>query len=131
MGLIFQLVASLLSWISEITGLSYEAINIIVYYIIVPFIFLLLVDKLIKKHYFKIGFSIIVLVSLLIIKDFESFSRHLFNISVQFLKWFDIIGWNYTVASVIICVILPFVAFIVLVYYIYKEKIRSFADKHL
>jgi len=129
MGIIFQLVVFLLSWISEITGLSYKAVNIVVYFIFVPFIFLHLIDRLFKKHYLKIGFSILVLISILIIRDFEAFSRQLFDLSVRFLNWFDIIGWNYTVASVIICVIIPFILFIALFYFAYKEKIKSIYKK--
>lgn len=104
----------LLYWLSDLTGLSYKAINIVVYYIIAPFVFLFLIDRIIKKHYFKIGFTIVVVIALLIIKDFELFSRKLFDLSVDFLNLFEIIGMNYTVASVVICVIIPTIAFVLL-----------------
>ena len=129
MDTVFQLVVIFLSWLSEITGLSYKAINIVVYFIITPFIFFFLIDKLIKRHYLKIGFLAIVFVSLLIIRDFEAFSGGLFDLSVRFLKWFNVIGWNYTVASVIICVVIPVIAFLVLFYFAYREKIKKLIEK--
>jgi hypothetical protein len=125
---IFNLVVALLFWLSDITGLSYKAINIVVYFIFTPFIFLHLIDRLIKKHYLKIVFSILVVILLVIIKDFEKFSKNLFDFCVRFLQWFKIIGWNYTVASVIICLIVPFIAFIVLFYFAYRKKIKSIID---
>jgi hypothetical protein len=131
MNTIFEIVYYLLCWLSGITGLSYKAINIVVFFIIIPFIFLILIDRLIKKHYLKIGFTVIVLILLLIIKDFEVFSRQLFDICVKFLQWFKAIGWNYTVASVIICVFIPLVAFILLFYYAYREKIKYLLHKLL
>jgi hypothetical protein len=129
MNTIFQIVYLLLVWLSEVTGLSYRATNIVVYFIIIPFVYLLLADKLLKKHYLKIGFSILVLILLLIIKDFEVFSSQLFDLSVKFLLWFQIIGWNYTVASVIICVVIPLIAFLVLIYFAYWKRMKLALDK--
>ena len=128
MNAVFDLVFLLLSWLSSITGLSYKAINIIAYYIVIPLIYLHLIDRLNGKHYFKIAFSIFIIISLLIIKDFEVFSQHLFDLSVKFLNWFNIIGWNYVEASVIICVLIPLILFIVLFYYAYKVRIKSFIN---
>jgi len=124
MDTIFQIVYYLLVWLSDLTGLSYRAINIVVYFIIIPFVYFHLADKLIKKHYLKIGFSILVFILLLVIKDFEAFSSKLFDLSVKFLLWFQIIGWNYTVASVIICVIIPLIAFLILFYFAYWKRIK-------
>jgi hypothetical protein len=129
MNTIFQIVYFLLVWLSDLTGLSYRAVNIVVYFIIIPFVYLHLADKLIKKHYLKIGFSILVLILLLIIKDFEIFSSQLFDLSVKFLLWFQIIGWNYTVASVIICVIIPLIAFFVLFYFAYGKRMKLVLEK--
>jgi len=124
MNTIFQIVYLILVWLSDLTGLSYRAINIVVYFIVIPLVYLHLIDNLLKKHYLKIGFSILVLILLLIINDFEVFSDRLFDLSVKFLLWFKVIGWNYTVASVIICVIIPLIAFLVLFYFAYWKRIK-------
>lgn len=130
MNEIFVLVYSILEGISKITGLSYNEINIIVYYIIVPFVYLSLFDKLFKKHYCKIGFSIAVILFLIFVKDFSFFSDDLFDKSVRFLQWFEVIGWNYIVASVIICVIVPFVTLMFLLYFVYRSKINLLINKY-
>ncbi len=107
MNFIFAIVYEVLKWLSWATALTYREINIVAYFIVIPFLFLLLIDRLLKAHYLKISFSVITVVSLLIIDDFEEFSNLWFDRSVVFLNWFDIIGWNYIEASVIICVALP------------------------
>jgi hypothetical protein len=126
MDFIFKIVFVLLMLIADMTGLSYEAINIIVYYIVIPFVFIYMIDLIIKKHYLKIGFAIFVLVSLLLIDNFEKFSKHLFDLSVIFLNWFKIIGLDYLMASVVICVLIPFIVFIFLLYLINKERIDTY-----
>ncbi len=119
---IFQLVGEFLQWLADTTGFTYTEINIIVYYIIAPFIFLYQLDKIIGKNYLKIGFTIFVVVGVLLIKDFQSFSNHLFDYSVNFLKWFAVFGLSYIQASVVICVILPIVILIALQYLIIKKR---------
>jgi len=107
MDIIFQIVYTALKWISLLTGFTYNEINIIVYYIIIPFIFLHQLDKLFRFHYLKIGFALFTFLTILLVDDFEVFSNWLFQKSVDFLKWFDLIGLNYVQASVVICVFLP------------------------
>ena len=43
-----------------------------------------------------------------------------FQKSVDFLLWFRRIGWNYIVSSVIICVVVPIIIYIELIYAIIK-----------
>ena len=96
------------------------AINIVVYYYTIPFIFIVMIDKIWGMHYLKIGYLIVVIVSLLLIKDFEKFSELLFHKSENFLRSFSVIGWNYEFASVVICVFLPFAIIFLLSYYIFQ-----------
>lgn len=121
---VFDLVYQILKWFSDLSGFTYREINIIVYFIIVPFFFLHLIDRIVGKNYFKIGFSLVSIVSLLIIQDFESFSETMFDASVRFLKWFEIIGWNYTETSVIICVLFPLVLTVGLIYFGRAKRIE-------
>ncbi|PHS62238.1 MAG: hypothetical protein COB12_10985 [Flavobacterium sp.] len=118
----FDVVYKLLKWASKVTGLTYHEINIIVYFIIIPVIFIILIDRIFKTHKLKIGFGIILLITLLSISDFKLFSTIIFNKSVAFLKWFSIIGLNYIQASVIICVIIPVIILGILFYKSKKRK---------
>ena len=118
MKLLFIIVRDLLQSLADISRLSYMAINIIVYYYTIPFIFIVMIDKIWGIHYLKIGYLIVVIVSLFLIKDFENFSELLFYKSENFLRSFSVIGWNYEFASVVICVFLPLVIILVLSYFV-------------
>ena len=125
MDYIFEFVAEFLVWLSEISGFSYKEINIIVYFMVIPLIYLYLIDRLIKKHYFKIGFLISIVCFFIFIKDFEKFSVKLFDGSVAFLNWFAIIGWNYIEASVIICVVFPLILLFSLLFLVYRDIFKK------
>ena len=122
---VFDIVYAALAWFSNLTGLTYEEVNIIAYYVIIPFIYFHLIDRIFKTHYRKIGFLVFVLLTISIVDDFEVFSKKLFQLSVDFLLWFDIIGLNYIQASVIICVLIPLIILLALFYIIRRQKHKS------
>ena len=53
---------------------------------------------------------------------FRNRSDWAFRKSVDFLLWFKRIGWNYVVSSVIICVIIPILVYVELIYAIIKSN---------
>ena len=110
MDFIFQIVCELLLKTASFLGLTYHEINIIVYFIIIPAIFIHLIGNILERKRLILWFGLVVGFLLFIIPDFGYFSTWLFNKCVDFLMWFDIIGLNYIEASVIICVILPIMA---------------------
>jgi len=111
---LFTTIANLLQKVAELTGMAYNEINIIVYYILVPFTWMLLLDKIAGTFWFSLTFGVMVVVMLLLIKDFRKFSDVLFEKSVDFLNWFEIIGSNYILSSVIICVFIPLAIYVML-----------------
>ena len=117
---IFIIVRDSLQFLANLSGLSYTAINIIVYYFIIPFVFIFFIDKIFNIDYLKISYAIGLVLSILLINDFEKFSIWLFKKSETFLNSFSFLGWDYTVASVIICVFIPILALSFLIYYTYK-----------
>ena len=125
MDTIFELVYSMLLWASNQTGLSYEAINIIVYYFIIPFIYALFLDRIFNTSYFKIALAVSIIGIILVVNSFESFARNLFDSSVDFLLWFESIGLSYIQASVIICVIFPVIIFLVLFFFLRKKAVQK------
>jgi len=125
MEFVFKIVYNILVWFSSLTGLTYKEINIVAYYIILPSIYFYLIDRLIKKNYFKIGFLILIVISAILMESFKMFSKQLFQLSVDFLKWFDILGWNYVQASVIICVFVPILIYFILFFIVsWKKRIK-------
>ena len=121
MNLIFNIVAGILSLIARITGFTYEEINIIAYYILLPFVYVFLADKIIKSRYLRVSYIAIVFIIILRIPDFEVFSRDLFEQSREYLLTFELFGWNYIVSSVIICVIFPFIVFMGMLHFAYPK----------
>lgn len=121
----FQIVYSLLRWIAEITGFTYNEVNIIVYYILLPFAYVVLADRILKKHVLKVLYVIGVAVCLLLIKDFTKFSDWLFQKSVDFLLSFQFLGWNYVVSSVLICVVFPAIVFLVMFHFAYPKVFQT------
>ncbi len=112
----FKFVADILYKIAEATGRTYNEINIIVYYLIVPLTWTVMIDFLIKK---PITTTLLILawVTIFILhhNDFRHWCDWAFKKSVDFLLWFKRIGWNYIVSSVIICVFVPLIIYVALI----------------
>jgi len=110
MDAIFFVVMVTLQIIASITGLTYNEINIIVYYMMVPLVFAVLIDRL-YGCYLKllvVGFWSL---AILVIPNFKVFCDRLFDVSVKFLNLFSYIGVDYIAASVVVCVLLPIAGF--------------------
>ena len=116
----FLIVANSLNRIALTTGTTYNEINIIVYYLIVPLTWAVMLDIFIGYPVFTI--LTILIWALIFYKKRNHFRQWCdigFRQSQQFLFWFKRIGWNYIVASVVICVILPLIIYGLLAYGIY------------
>ena len=114
---VFAFVAALEHLIAKITGTTYNVVNIIVYYMVIPLSWTIMID-----YITKMPFLTPILTSAWIIfcwKDKMKFWNRCdwaFEKSVDFLLWFKKIGWNYVVSSVIICVVIPILVYIELIY---------------
>jgi hypothetical protein len=119
---LFDVVYKFLKWLSHTTGFTYREINILTYFYLFPSFLIFLLERITKTHFLKIGFLIIAIISLIFIPDFELFSNHVFDASVVFLKWFQIIGLDYVQSSVLICVFVPIIVIIMLLYFRRKKQ---------
>lgn len=114
---IFAVVAGAEHVIAKLTGSTYNEVNIIVYYLLIPLSWTVMIDYLTKLPFLSPMFVLAWIVFLL--KDpmkFRDRSDWAFMKSVDFLLWFKKIGWNYVVSSVIICVVIPVLVYIELIY---------------
>ncbi len=118
----FQFVANALYNIAQAIGMTYNEINIIVYYLIVPLTWTVMIDRLIKKP-FTTAILLIVWIIIFIMhyKDFRLWCDWAFQKSVDFLLWFKCIGWDYILSSVIICVLIPLLIYGVLIFALIKH----------
>jgi hypothetical protein len=82
------------------TRLTYNEINIIVYYFIIPFTWIILLDIIFNFHYLKISFAFFCLGFFVGCRDFKKYSNWAFNKSVDFLNYFNRFGRNYYKSSV-------------------------------
>jgi len=114
---IFAVVAGLEHLIAKLTGLTYNEVNIIVYYMLIPLSWTVMVDYItalpLLTPMFIIGWIIFLWKDKMTFRDRCDWA---FRLSVDFLLYFKKIGWNYIVSSVIICVVVPALIYVELIY---------------
>ena len=113
---IFAVVAGMEHVIAKLTGATYNEVNIIVYYLLIPLSWAAMIDYITKMPFLSIMYVIAWIVVLW--KDPMKFRNRCdwaFVKSVDFLLWCKKIGWNYVVSSVIICVIIPILIYMELI----------------
>lgn len=114
---IFYFVANMLMQIATALGITYNQINIICYYFLIPLSWSIMIDFYIHK---PIASLVVIGVRIIIVickwRDFSEWCDGLFEKSVIFLRYFDRCGSNYNITSVIICVILPLCIYGLLAY---------------
>ena len=115
---VFQWVALSLHRSAQIIGISYNEINVIVYYFFIPLSWLVVLDHILEFHYLKASFLLVCFGFVLGCRDFRSYSNWLFNKSVIFLNAFNGIGSNYVKSSVWVCAIGPMFIYPILSYFI-------------
>ncbi len=114
---IFAVVAGVEVLIAKLTGTTYNEVNIVVYYLLIPLSWTVMIDYLMKLPLLTPLFVLAWIIFLW--KDpmkFRDRCDWAFKKSVDFLLWFQRIGWNYVVSSVIICVVIPILVYCLLIY---------------
>lgn len=113
----FKVVARSLLWIGRKTGLTYNEVNILVFYLIIPLSWTIMFDCLVMQPYTTAALLFTWLGIFIATRHtFREWCDWAFKDSVDFLNWFNRWGGNYVLNSVIICVIVPLVVYGVLIY---------------
>jgi hypothetical protein len=94
--------------------------NILVYFFLGPFSWIVLLDLLLDFHYLKIGFLLFCIGFAFYCKDFEQFSVSLYKRSVRFLNYFNRFGSNYVAIAVWICVAVPLLIYALLLFLVLR-----------
>ena len=97
---IFAVVAGMEHVIAKLTGATYNEVNIIVYYLLIPLSWAAMIDYITKMPFLSIMYVIAWIVFLW--KDpmkFRDRCNWVFIKSVDFLLWFKKIGWNLWISS--------------------------------
>ena len=119
---IFRKVADVLIYGASVMGITYNEINIIVYYLLIPLTWTIMLDL-------YIGTPITTYTLIFIwfgIKigtwgRFREWSDWAFMCSVDFLNYFNRWGGNYVLNSVIICVLVPLFIYIGLIFLLFTK----------
>ena len=118
---VFAVVAGVEHAIAKLTGATYNEVNIIVYYLLIPLSWAIMIDYITQLPLLSPMF--IMVWGVFLWKDKMTFRDRCdwaFEKSVDFLLWFKRIGWNYIVSSVIICVVVPVLVYVELIYALMK-----------
>jgi hypothetical protein len=103
----FQAVAKGLYYSGTLINLSYNEMNILVYFVIIPLIWAYIIDKIFRFHYVKLSLMLVILFCWVTINNLSAFCDDLFYACVIFLNLFQPIGIDYVAASVLFCVVIP------------------------
>jgi hypothetical protein len=113
---VFSWVADLLQKWADTFGISYQTVNVVVYYIIIPLNWTMMIDYLCKTHAFTMVYGGIWLITIFAVKNFRLFCNDIFSLSVDFLLFFDRFKSNYLFTSIVICVFVPLAIYLFLLY---------------
>ncbi|MCG8250927.1 hypothetical protein [Tenacibaculum finnmarkense] len=111
---IFMIIMGGLYGIAYLFGTTYNVINILVYYVLIPSSWIFLISK---KTTNKLNFiSVGLLLGFILLPDIRKNCNYFFQKSVDFLNWTaDIFHSNYIDMSVYICVIVVGIIYIILI----------------
>lgn len=114
---IFSIIANSLLWVGRKTGLTYNEVNILVYYLFIPLSWTIMFDCAIKNPYTTAALAFTWLGIFIATRHtFREWCDWAFQDSVDFLNWFNRWGGNYVLNSVIICVLVPLLVYGILIY---------------
>jgi hypothetical protein len=120
---VFAIVAGIEHVIAKVTGLTYNEVNIIIYYLLIPLSWAVMIDFItmlpLLSPMYIVGWIVFLWKDPMRFRDRCDWA---FGKSVDFLLWFKKIGWNYIVSSVVICVVVPALVYAELIYGIIKMK---------
>ena len=120
---VFAIVAGIEHVIAKVTGLTYNEVNIIIYCLLIPLSWAVMIDFItmlpLLSPMYIVGWIVFLWKDPMRFRDRCDWA---FGKSVDFLLWFKKIGWNYIVSSVIICVVVPALVYAELIYGIIKMK---------
>ena len=119
---IFNITASALVKFGRVIGFTYNEINVLVYYFIIPFTWILMLDLIFDFHYLKVSYAIFCLGFFAAWRNFKKYSDWMFDKSVDFLNYFNKFGSNYYASSVWICISIPIFIYGLPIYFIFKSN---------
>ena len=120
---LFQITAKILSELARRTKLTYNEINILIYYLIIPVSWTILLDILIGLPVTTILLIFVWGILFMKVRNrFREWCDWLFRKSYDFLMYFNRYGSNYILSSVIFCIVVPVIIYIGLIILINSQN---------
>ena len=114
-SIIFYVVMIVLRRLAACFSITYNAINIIVYYMLIPLSWTIMLDIYIQYPLFTYTLVVVWIGIMIGIRGkFITWSDWAYNKSVDFLNYFNRWGGNYVLNSVVICVVVPIAIYVTL-----------------
>ena len=110
---LFVLTRDFLLEIASYTGLSYNEVNVLVWYVLIPFTWAILFDLIFGKHFAKIIVGGVGLIAIAVVQITGS-ADLIFEQSAKFLLASNV-GGSYVNASVAICLFVPIIIYLVMI----------------
>jgi len=110
---LFVTTRDLLLDMASATGLSYKEVNVLVWYLFIPFTWAILIDLIVGRHLAKMVAGLICLIAAVTLY-FSGRTEWLFDRSCELLLGSNV-GGSYVNASVIICLFVPLAIYLVAV----------------
>ena len=110
---LFVLTRDFLLEIASYTGLSYNEVNVLVWYVLIPFTWAILFDLIFGKHFAKIIVGGVGLIAIAVVQITGS-ADLIFEQSAKFLLASNV-GGSYVNASVVICLFVPIIIYLVMI----------------
>ena len=115
-SIIFYVVMIVLRRLAACFSITYNAINIIVYYMLIPLSWTIMLDIYIQYPLFTYTLVVVWIGIMIGIRGkFITWSYWAYNKSVDFLNYFNRLGGNYVLNSVVICVVVPIAIYVTLI----------------
>ena len=124
---LFYSIVLLLYGIGYIFDLTYNEVNILLYYWVIPYSWLWMLDRYFEIRYLRFGGAALYFAAWIWIistQDFTLFCDNLFKDSVIFLHAFASL-WDYWEASVYVCLMLPVAIYIGLWELLRRKRIKN------
>ncbi len=117
----FAVVANSLLFIGKKAGLTYNEVNILVYYLLIPLSWSVMFDCWIGLPITSAALMCVWIGIFIATRHkFKEWCDRAFQDSVNFLNWFNRWGGNYVLNSVIICVLFPLLVYGVLIWLLFR-----------
>ena len=110
---LFVLTRDFLLEIASYTGLSYNEVNVFVWYVLIPFTWAILFDLIFGKHFAKTIVGGLGLIAIAVVK-FTGSADLIFEQSAKCLLASNV-GGSYVNASVVICLFVPIIVYLVMI----------------